>query len=418
MNHPLRLKHLAWLCAALLAVGSVALPRERPKQAAEQPDKLPYPQGDQFPLGLFSFGVENPEVVPEIRKFGWNLGHSYGSQEDLLKSVRRGDLFAFVRVGNIQPANDANSEASAQRALKRFAADKRVAWWSLPEERRYWIPDEFSLIKHWSRWTRRYDPRPRPTFMYLPGHYTAADIAPYVPYLDIIGAGAYTEYMFMPRAWVRYRVESEIEAIHKAGFKVGPNYLRGEKTPIGIPMLFSAESSASDGKKFAPITPEAAYHDFYSSLAAGARGILVFSYYHRHDRPGLEKSFAAYCRAASEVSGSEGLGQALLFGQETEVSFAVTKGPSHTRAFRPPQLKQDIRYPALNVRAVKWKDHLYILAVNSTEDEEGLRVTFKGLPAKAKDARVLFERRTVPLIDGQIEDRFKRLGVHIYKAPL
>jgi hypothetical protein len=84
-------------------------------------------------------------------------------------------------------------------------------------------------------------------------------------------------------------------------------------------MLYSDAGSSGLGDKFDPITPTGAYHDFYSCLASGARGILIFSYFHRNDKPGLQNVYDAYAKAAGEVSGPEGVGQALLFGQLVKV---------------------------------------------------------------------------------------------------
>ena len=234
--------------------------------------------------------------------------------------------------------------------------------------------------------------------------------------VDIIGAGTYTKAVNMPHAWVRYRIESVIEAIQLAGFKVGPNYLRGEKTPIGIPMCYSGKSAKV---KFNPISAHGAYHDFYSCLASGARGILVFSYFHRKDSPETQKAYIAYAKAASELGNKNvGLGQALLFGMNVPCTVQITKGPARTKTFRPKGMNKDISYPSINVRAMKWRNNLYIIAVNSSEQETEIEATLTILPPRVNEAKVLFENRTVPILNEKIQDTFKPLGVHVYKAPL
>ena len=359
----------------------------------------PYPRGRQFPLGLYS--IHTVEEMKDATKSGWNIAHSYGFKFDFLNVASQGGMFALAHLSD-------DGEQQDRGTIEQLAISDSVAWWDFPEEQRYWRENEFSLVKNLSQWTRKYDPKQRPNFMYIPSHYDSEAIAKYIPYLDIIGAGCYPEYAHQPRAWVRWRVESEIEAIHKAGFKVGQDYLHGEKTPIGIPMLFA------DVNKMDIISPVEAYHDFYSCIVSGARGILVFSYWHQRDEEVLRKTYQAYAKAASEIAGVENLGQVILFGEENKnISLEIVSGPLYTYNFRPHGMKEDIRYSSLNVLAKEWNGNLYIFAVNSAEKE--LKVTLKGLPAE-KEATVLFEDRTVPVNDGQFEDNFGWLGVHIYKV--
>jgi len=390
-------KKMVILLGLALSLTTLVFPFTAAEQGIPEPQR-PYPQGMQFLLGLYS--IHTVEEMKGARRFGWNMAHRYGFKIDFLDVVSQGGMFALVHLSD-------NEEQLAKSTIERLAAYDCVAWWDFPEEQRYWREGEFSLVKNLFGWTRIYDPNRRPNFMYIPGHYDSEAIAKYVPYLDIIGAGCYTEYVHQPRAWVRWRIESEIDAIHQAGFKVGQNYLDGEKTPIGIPMLFA------DVNKMGIISPVEAYHDFYSCIASGARGILVFSYWHQRDEAVLKKTYQAYAKAASEISGSENLGQAILFGQENkDIHFEITNGPMYTYNFRPHGMQEDVRYPSLNVLAKKWNKDLYILAVNSAE--KGISATLKGIPS-AKEAIVLFEDRTVPIHKGQLEDSFGWLGVHIYK---
>ncbi|UCH35683.1 MAG: hypothetical protein JSV65_04860 [Armatimonadota bacterium] len=375
-------------------------------------DDYPYPMGREFPLGLYSLEVRTEEELLALRDQGWNMGHTYGEQVPLMDKLARAGMFAFENISE-------KEEAAAQAEIERLAAYDCHAWWDLPEERRWWREDEFSLIKDLSAWTRKRDPMRRPNFMYIPGHYSADDIARYVPYLDIIGAGAYTEYAHQPRAWVRWRVESEIEAIKQAGFTVGRDYLNGERVPIAVLMCFQqgryeGGNYIADLKQHDIITPVEAYHDFYCALAAGARGVLVFSYYHRNDLDVLRETFAAYSKAASEVIRSE-LGQALLFGEAAPVTVEITKGPQRTCSFRPVRAEEDISYPSVNARAVRWQGNLYVIAVNSAEFAAGVSAVLAGLPSGVEQAEVMSEDRTVPVSDGRLADDFPWLGVHVYR---
>ena len=382
-----------------------------PARAAE--DALPYPQGKAFPLGLYS--IHTLEEMRQEQPCGWNIAHTYSMKPDYLGIVKEAGWSALAHLAK---ADEATTAATISELLGRGP----VAWWDFPEEQRYWRDDEYAVVKNAFAWTRKYDPQRHPTFMYIANHYQAEAIARYVPYLDIIGAGTYTEYAHMPRGWVRWRTEETIRGIEGAGAKIGPNYLRGEKTPIGIPMLFA------DPRAMNVIGPVAAYHDFYSCLASGARGIVVFSYWHRRDVGLLQQSYEAYAKAASEVSGPQGLGQALLFGEEVKLSFEITEGPPQTYPFRPTGLKEDVVFPSLNVLARRLGNTLYVIAVNSAERSLEARLT--GLPAGVATLTVPFEKavgadgkptaetRTVTVKDGACSDAFPWLGVHVYTATL
>lgn len=366
-------------------------------------DDLPYPQGRRFPLGLYS--IHTVEEMTTERALGWNICHTYSMQPEYLDVAREGGMLPLVHLAT-------GEAAEVQEQIRSLAARGPAGWWDFPEEMRYWREAEFQVVKDLSAWTRQADPDKRPNFMYNAGHYTAEALANYVPYLDIIGAGTYTEYSHMPRAWVRWRMEETVRSIGLAGATAGRDYLHGEKTPIGIPMLFY------DPGTMDLISPVEAYHDFYSCLAAGAKGILVFSYWHKRDQGMLQATYDAYARAASEVSGPAGLGQALLLGDDVPVTCEVTEGPAPTMGFRPFGTEQDVSYPAVNALAKAYAGKLYLLAVNSEESGQMLKVTFGGLPAGLAALTTPFEQerdlkgkpteeqRRIAVTDGQFSDSF------------
>lgn len=381
--------------------------------AAVAQDNLPYPQGKRFPLGLYS--IETLDEMKQEQPFGWNIAHTYGEQPEHQSIVKVAGWFGLVHLPKA-------SEQETKTTIESLLGRGPVAWWDLPEEQRYWVEDEYQTIKDLSAWTRKYDLQQHPNFMYNAGHYQAEALAKYVPYLDIIGAGAYTEYSHLPRAWVRWRMEETIRGIKLAGAKIGPDYLHGERTPIGIPMLFYVPGQMDI------ISPVEAYHDFYSCLAAGARGILVFSYWHKRDADVLQKSYDAYAKAAAEVSGPEGLGQALLFGEDVPLGCEITDGPQQTYPFRPVGLKEDVRFPSVNVLGKRHAGKLFIIAVNSSEQPVKAKLT--GLPGQTRELRLPFEKaldqdgrptdqlRKVKVTGGSVEDAFGWLGVHVYVADL
>ena len=399
----MRIRWIAMMAAVIVATAA---------SAQLDPAARPYPQGDRFPLGLYS--VHAGDGLEEVAEAGWNFGHRYGFEATYLDAAAAAGMFSLAHIDVVEDDADGTKTTAL---IADMATRESVLWWDLPEEMRYWRADEYDRVKNLSAMTREVDPLQRPNFMYIANHYTPAAIAKYVDYLDIIGVGCYTEYAHQPRSWVRWRIESEIEAIHIAGHEVGRDYLNGERTPLGVLMLFY------NAEKADIISPRETRHDFWSSICAGAQGVLIFSYWHKRDADVLEESYQEYAKAAGQISGEEQLGQVFLFGERAkDVRFAVTKGPLMGAPFQPNGYDTEMRYPSLNLRAMKWNGNLYVLAVNSAE--RGVEATISGLPETATQATALFEPesedapdepRVLPVQGGMITDSFAGLGVHIYK---
>ena len=440
-----------WLMLALMAVGvGTVHVATTAAQDAIDPESLVYPEGKRFPLALYS--IHTPKEMAEAGEAGWIVGHTYhftAEYLDLAKDAgwlalahlrgetkvevppQKAETDAEAKTGQAANTEEAGGTANPVKAEERpmteqetaaeiaaLAAHENLAWWDLPEEQRYWRPDEYDLVKNLSAWTRKYDPRQRPSFMYIPGHYTAEAVAKYVEYLDIIGAGTYTEYSHQPRAWVRWRQEQTIKGIELAGYEVGPDYKNGQKTPIGLPMLFC------NPLQMGVMIPAEAYHDFWSCIASGAKGIFVFSYWHQRDVPTLKQTWElGYKRAAANLMAAGGLDQAILFGEDIKLEVEITKGAPRTPTFRPYGVEEDLSFPSVNVLAKAWQGTLYIVAVSSQERPVSAKIS--GLPEGIGELEVLFEDRPedkggnkVAVTGGTCEDTFPWLTVHLYKAPL
>ncbi|MGM0492401.1 MAG: hypothetical protein ACQER1_05630 [Armatimonadota bacterium] len=411
----------AFAVAALCALTVAALAQELPER--------PYPQGDAFPLGAYS--LQPAEEMADVTSFGWNFGHSYQFSTEYLDAALANGLYSLARIPRV---NEETSWADVRARIEEYAAYDNVLWWDLPEELRYWVPEEQEMLERIPQLTREIDPQQRPNFMYQPTHVTPGRIANDAPHLDIIGCGGYTEYHHMPRSWIRYAIEREIEGIQRAGFEVGRDYLAGEKTPIAVLQLFYNQSMSI-------ISPIDARHDFWASIAAGARGVMLFSYWHKRDGGVLQGTWEAYAECARQLTEAN-LGPVILFGEEYEdLSFGIVRGPRMSAPFMPFGYNHEIRYPSLNVRAWTHEGSLYVIAVNSNERSVTARLS--GLPEGATEAVALFEeaeareanpeadqeavegeddgapaQRTLPITAGTLEDSFGGLGVHIYQVAL
>ncbi len=393
---------------ALLALAIPVLAQDLPAR--------PYPQGDAFPLGAYS--LQPVEEMPEVTPFGWNFGHSYQFSAEYLDATLANGLYSLARIPKV--GEDVTWDTIRER-ITQYAAYENVLWWDIPEELRYWYEDEQEMMERIPQLTRELDPMQRPNFMYMPTHSGAARIAHDAPNLDIIGCGAYTDYAHQPRSWIRYAIEREIDGIERAGFEVGQDYLAGQKTPIAVLQLFYPKGSSI-------ISPIDARHDFWAAIASGARGVVIFSYWHKRDGGVLQATWDTYSECAQQLTEAN-LGPVFLFGEPYEdVSFGITRGPRMGAPFTPTASDYEMRYPSLTVRAWTHEGNLYVLAVNSAERK--LTARLSGLPEGATEALALFETvepeeegaeplpRALPIEGGAIEDSFSGLGVHIYRIAL
>ena len=364
-----------------------------------------YPQGARFPLVLIGF---EESAMAEAVACSWNVAHTYTSiPTDLtfMEECAQGGMLSLTRLASAEGSEDSPlPESQVADAVSARAATGWAAWWDLPEEMRWWIPSEMEVVTSYSSWTRFYDPGQRPNLMYIPSHYSTSSVEPYVPFLDVIPASCYTKYAGQPHAWLRWRMESTVQAIANSGAETGRDYLAGQKTPVAYLELYTGSLG---------MTPEGSYHDFWQAIVSGARGLLVYAHAYRDDSPNLFSCWAQLCEAARRLTGPEDLEDALLYGAKQDgITIQVLSGPERTPAFDTADA-QTIDFPTIDSLAVVLGEELFLIAVSSAEADATARIT--GLPERPT-ADVLFEDRTVPVVDGQLEDTFAPLAVHVYRV--
>ena len=379
-----------------------------------------YPQGTAFPLQLYALVPDSH--IPLVTPNGWNIGHRYGWADggmgvDTLNALLRTfaqngieGLPALPALGIVDDIGRTGwGEADIASWIQALAPNTNIAYWDLPEELRYWKPNEWAIVRNYTGWTRGYDPQLRPNYMYIPTHYTKDQVQNYVPYLDIIPASAYADHMHWPHAWVRWRMEETIRGINLAGAPIGNDYLNGQKTPAGIVQLFAFPGEVVP-------TPEQTYHDFWQLIASGAQGIFVFSYSRGQNDAGgaLIPNWNLLQQAASEITGPEQLGNMVLYGTPVSgVTFTVLDGPTQTVSFTPTGYTEPVQFPSIHLFTQQWNGKTYIIAVNSTDQDVTAQTS--NVPTTSTSATVLFQTRTVPISDGSFSDAFSPWGVNIYK---
>jgi hypothetical protein len=377
---------------------------------------VPYPRGTAFPLELYEVDASS---APTLTSRHWNIFQSYGITRTndyaaYLSALKASDAAGLVAIACSGLKTDKIEwpEAKVEAWIGGIAGNVNLAWWDLPEEARPWSPHELKLLRDYTAWTRVYDPARRPTYEYTPNNRNAAQIAPIVPTVDVIGLSCYCEEMRMPHAWVRYKIEEAgLHGIALAGATVGQDYLHGQKIPVAI--LYCARFPKTGRMP----TPDQTYHDFWSAIASGAQGIGVYAYHHAmKDDPALAQNFERLNEAATQISGPDDLGDVILRGKPNpDVAVEILSGPKQTVAFRPANEHHDIQYPSLHLLSKIRGGDIFVIAVNSTEQAITARIS--GLPASPNTAALPFENRSIRLSNGTFTDSFNPWGVHIYKLP-
>lgn len=374
-------------------------------QLIAQDNNALYPVGKKFPLGLYAFQTDDIGAPAD----GWDAAHNYleaPMSDSTLNVYKNLGMMGFARLSNTADSSKdkvGKPESVIASEIQQQAANGNICWFDLPEECRYWKTSEMDIVKNYSTWTRKYDHGKHPNYMYIPGNYDKTDIENYVDYLDIIPASCYPIDMGKPHTYVRYQTERTFFAIAARSKTIGKNYLNGEKTVMSILELFgNGNGMSAAGSR----------HDFWLSLAAGARGVLVYAHYYRDSNSVLKSCWAALTLSARQFTSAK-LGEPLLFGTSYNVGMSIKAGPA-TAVY-----DSTVSYPSITFIAKTYADTLYMIAVNSNESANIVTAEFSGLPdAALQQGKVLFENRVVHLSNTMFTDSFKPLEVHVYKFAL
>lgn len=342
-----------------------------------------YPFGSDFGLGLYAV-YEDYEEVAEL---GWRTVHTYQESpvgDGFFNVAADAGLSVLARLPALDSLNERWMLPQSQvlMAISEQADRPNRDYWDLPEELRYWFSNEFEIVTQYTAWTRAYDPQQRPVYMYIPGHYDAAGITPYLPYLDIIPASCYPSYQGVPRTYVRWSIERTRKAINEGGYQEGAEYLDGEKTIYAILELFEDQQ---------PVTATDLRHDFWLALACDVRGINVFSHFYRDASPEL----AAAWTTLNEELGlflEAGLDHFWVEGTNEVANPSINSGPLLTTAFD--FADETIQYSSLKTLRKRLGDTLVTLVVNSTDQAVNFTLMGTADPADVLSGELLDQTET------------------------
>ena len=370
-----------------------------------------YPYGNKFTFGLYSLHND----LDSAYYYGWNNGHRYGYVIDDIRYLaapmpdfyfeecKNNNLHTVARL-SWTDSLESKWRESDQIIIKEIIQQEKhtnISWWDIPEELRYWKNSEYSILKNYSKLIREYDTKRRPSYMYIPGDYTKQAIKNYVPFLDILPASCYTNYLDNPNVYVRWSIEMTKNAILDDGYKLGKDYLNNEKTIIAILELFEIDKN---------LTTEGTWHDFWLAIACDVKGIQVYSHFYRNSSSTLKESWRVL-NEAIKLFKKNNLGEIILAGKSLELKPKITIGPGTS----PTVHIHDKSYtlPSLKVFAKKHQDTTYVIAVNSSS--EYIIYQLQDVPPLVIESKNLISGKIKNVNNQLIVDTLAPLGVSIFK---
>ena len=370
-----------------------------------------YPYGEIFPLGLYSLHND----LDSAHYHGWNNGHRYGFWIDgvrylatpmpkfYFEDCKKNNLHSFARL-SWSDSLSSKWSVSNQKTINEIIQQEKntnISWWDIPEELRYWNNSEYSILKNYPQLIRQYDTKKRPSYMYIPGHYTKEAITYYVPFLDILPASCYTNYQDNPHVYVRWSIERTKDAILDYGCKLGKDYLKNEKTVIAILELFEQKNLLSK---------EGTWHDFWLAIACDVKGIQVFSHFYRNSSSTLKESWRVLNRAIKLFKKNK-FGEIMLAGENLELKQKIIIGPSLSPILHIQEKSYII--PSLKVLVKKYQDTTYVIAVNSSN--ESIIYQLQDIPPLVIESKNLISGKINNVNNQLIVDTLSQLGVSIFK---
>jgi len=301
------------LLSTLIVYGLIGLAfsAEPVKPAGDLPADGIYPQGRKL-----AFAGYSGDPARDLSNGFTLAGPVYGDQKPYLERCLANDWPVIAHIGPSITFNDkapnkykvdpASLQNEVEQQVKQLAKHKQVAWWAIrPEELRWWRKDEMQYLDILCKTIRDNDLLDRPIYMYNPNHRDANSLIPIAEHVHVLAKGCYVNHVGRKRdrAWVRWSVEQEIEALKAAG--------RPDAIPLVMPELCKDPEPDEDGEIRAWVR-----HDVYLGLASGAKGVLIWSLFRRTQvKRTWQLWYDAYSECAQELNGELGLSQVFLFGE-------------------------------------------------------------------------------------------------------
>jgi hypothetical protein len=414
-----------------LLVGSVLLtgPSCCPAQAAYAPlAPVVHPQGTSaltFYAPVADAGARLPAeaIYPRGRKLafmgysgvpardltnGFSLaGPVYGDQLPYLERCFSNGWPVIAHIGprisfsekspNRYCLNESTLRQQIAEQVSALAPHEEIVWWALtPEELRPWRTDEMTYLRLVCEEILKNDPLHRPIYHYNPNHRNASTLGPIAQQVDVLAKGCYVNFVGRKRdrAWVRWSIEQEVQALQTAA--------RPNAIALLVPELCQDPEPEEDTEIRSWVR-----HDIYLGLACGAKGVLIWSLW---PRPEVLRTwqlwYNAYAECARELNGPDALAQVFLFGQRrSDLKITQIKGQAaaqvdlggnveSTTTSTDERTKRRIKLSSYTTAELAYGPNRWLFIINSANSPAVFSVS--GWP-KASGARNAFTSQTVPL---------------------
>jgi hypothetical protein len=376
-----------------------------PDYGARLPTNGIYPQGRTMAFMGYS---GNP--ARDLTNGFTVAGPVYGNQSEFLARCASNGWPAVahvgVRVNFLDPKSAAALPGKAalrkeiQKQVQALARQQEIAWWAVtPEELRPWERGEMDYLATVCEVIRHEDSRHRPVYLYNPNHRDGRTLAPVAKQVELVAKGAYVNYTGhkRDRAWVRWSVEQELEAIRTTG--------RSGAVALLNPELCRDPEPSEDGEIRAWVR-----HDVYLGLASGAKGVVIWSLYPRKEvQRTWQLWYDAYAECGRELNGPRGLAQVFLFGQRrTDLKVNLVSGEQTARVTLGGEVEpattssqeraaREIKLPTWTAAEFAWGDSRWLFLVNSANSSAEFSVNGWPVGSHAENA---FDGMAVMLPEG------------------
>jgi hypothetical protein len=289
-----------WLAPATASYGAPVTSNDFFGSAARAGDALPaegiYPRGQKL---CFTGYSGNP--ARDLTNGFTVAGPVYGNQLPYLERCFSNGwpviahIGAHVTFADKNPAkykvNEPALREEIQKQVRALADHKEVAWWAVsPEELRPWRGDEMKYLAIVADTIRKTDPQRRPIYLYNPNHRDAGTLKAIAKQVDVVAKGCYVNSVGQKRnrAWVRWSVEQELEAIRVAG--------RSNAIAVVMPELCRDPAPAEDKEIRGWVR-----HDVYLGLASGAKGVFIWSLFPRKE---VKRTWSLWYKPTPSAAGN------------------------------------------------------------------------------------------------------------------
>lgn len=285
--------------------------------------------------------------------------------------------------------NEGPLREEVARQIKALAAHQEILWWTVkPEELRPWRKEEMQYLAIVCDTIRKNDPLKRPIFHYNPNNRDAVTLGAMAKELDVLGKGCYVNLSGhkRDRAWVRWSVEQECQALRASGRLGG--------IALVMPELCRDPEPAEERDIRAWVR-----HDVYLGLASGAKGVLVWSLFKRKEvKHSWPLWYDAYAECGRELNGSRNLGQVFLFGERrSNLRAAILKGAAEltvplgghvesTTTNPQEQNARQVKLPAVTIAEYAYQEARWLFLINSANTPATVAVSGWPSGSRAENA--------------------------------